>query len=163
MAVFPKGPVVHYGHGFYAYGADAAEEVDDLLLVVGEAVGVEALADGGVAGLALPVLVQDPFQGGAAAEFVPPRFIGDAGERGLFVQPDDAPSLSARRMVLGGRPSPRLSPEVGEGDFSAISSGYGSADSKPMCRSSSCQPIAVQWWKAWYRGGRGNSRRRSWR
>ena len=65
-----------------AYGADALEEVDDAFLMVGEAVGVEAFADGWVSGFALFVLVQDPFEGGAAAEAVLPGGVGDAGEGG---------------------------------------------------------------------------------
>ena len=55
-----------------AYGAHALEEVDDSFLVVGESVGVEAFADGWVSGFALFVLVEDPFEGGAAAEAVFP-------------------------------------------------------------------------------------------
>ena len=54
------------------YGADALEEVDDAFFVVGETVGVEAFADGRVSGCALFVLVEDPFEGGAAAEAVLP-------------------------------------------------------------------------------------------
>ena len=56
--------------GFDAYGGDALEEVDDAFFVVGETVGVEAFADGWVSGFALFVLVEDPFEGGAAAEAV---------------------------------------------------------------------------------------------
>ena len=40
----------------------ALEEVDDVFLVVGEAVGVEAFADGWISGFALFVLVEDPFE-----------------------------------------------------------------------------------------------------
>ena len=36
--------LVHYGHGFYAYRADALQQVDYPLLVAGEAVGVLNLA-----------------------------------------------------------------------------------------------------------------------
>ena len=43
-----------------------------MFLVVGEAVGVEAFADGGVSGFALFVLVEDPFESRAAAESVFP-------------------------------------------------------------------------------------------
>ena len=60
-------------------------------------------------------------------------------------------SLSARRMARFGSTSFR----------SWRSSGYGSADSNPMCRSSSFWPISAQWWKSRYRGRRGNSRSRS--
>lgn len=65
--------------GFDAYGGDAFEEVDDVFLVVGEAVGVEVFADGGVSGFAIFVLVEDPFECGATAESVLPCFVGDAG------------------------------------------------------------------------------------
>ena len=51
---------------------DALEEVDDAFLVVGEAVGVESFADGRISGFALFVLVEDPFEGGSAAEAVLP-------------------------------------------------------------------------------------------
>ena len=42
-------------------------EIDDVFFVVGEAVGVEALADGWVSGVALFVLVEDGFNHGVAA------------------------------------------------------------------------------------------------
>ena len=41
-----RGNTVHYPHGFYAYRADALQQVDYPLLVVGEAVGVELGGDG---------------------------------------------------------------------------------------------------------------------
>ena len=44
-------------HRFHADGADAAQQVDDVFLVIGEAVVVELFADGGVAGFALFVAV----------------------------------------------------------------------------------------------------------
>ena len=69
------GELVDDADGFDAYGADALEEVDDVFLVVGEAVGVEAFADGRVSGFALFVLVEDPFEGGSAAETVLSRRI----------------------------------------------------------------------------------------
>ena len=72
-----------------ADGGDAGEEVDDAVLVVGEAVGVEAFADGGIAGFAFLVLVEDPFEGGAAAELVLPGLRGYAGEGGAVVQGDE--------------------------------------------------------------------------
>ena len=43
-----------------------------MFLVVGEAVGIEAFADGRVSGGALFVLVEDPFEGRTAAEGVFP-------------------------------------------------------------------------------------------
>lgn len=48
-------------HGLHADRADAPQQVDDPLLVVGKAVRVELLPDGGVPGLFLLVLVQCPF------------------------------------------------------------------------------------------------------
>ena len=64
------GELVDDADGFDAYGADAFEEVDDVFLVVGETVGVEAFTDGRVSGFALFVLVEDPFEGGAEYEGV---------------------------------------------------------------------------------------------
>lgn len=46
--------------------------------MVREAVGVELLADDGVLGGLLLVLVQHPFQGAAVAQLVVPGFLGDA-------------------------------------------------------------------------------------
>ena len=51
VPVVPLGHCVHYLHGLDADGADAAQEVNDFFLVVGEAVGVEAFGNGRVAGL----------------------------------------------------------------------------------------------------------------
>ena len=42
------GELVDDADGFDAYGADALEEVDDVFLVVGKSVGVDAFADGRV-------------------------------------------------------------------------------------------------------------------
>ena len=64
------GELVDDADGFDAYCGDAFEEVDDAFLVVGEAVGVEVFADGRVSGCALFILVEDPFEGRAAAEAV---------------------------------------------------------------------------------------------
>ena len=57
-----------------------------MFFVVGESVGVEAFADGGVSGSALFVLVEDPFESGAAAEAVFPCGVWDAGKNGLVVE-----------------------------------------------------------------------------
>ena len=73
-------------HGFDADSADAQQQVDDVFFVVGEAVGVEFFADGGVAGFALFVAVEHPFEGGAVAEFVFPGDGGDAAEGGIGVE-----------------------------------------------------------------------------
>ena len=81
------GELIDDADGFDAYG-DGLEEVDDLAFVVGEAVGVEAFADGWISGFALFVLVEDPFEGGAAAEAVLPGGGGVAGEGGLVVKGD---------------------------------------------------------------------------
>ena len=52
---------------------------DDVLLVVGEAVGVELLPDRRVPGLTLLVLVQHPLERREPAESVLPRLRWDAG------------------------------------------------------------------------------------
>ena len=61
--------------------------------MVRETVGVETLADRWVAGLALLVLVEDPFQGRTAAQAVFPCFGRDAGKRRLLIQSDDVAFL----------------------------------------------------------------------
>ena len=53
-----------------AHRADALEQVNDVLFVVCEAVGVELLKDGCVLRFLLFVLVENPFERGAVAEFV---------------------------------------------------------------------------------------------
>src|SRR5689334_15027320 len=75
-------------HGRDAHGRDAAEEVDDLLLVVGKAVGVEVGADGGVLRFLLFVLVEDPLERRAVAEPVLPGLRRNAREGGLAVEHD---------------------------------------------------------------------------
>ena len=77
-------------HRFHADGADAGQEVNDLLLVIGEAVGVELLGDGGITDLVLFPLVEHPFEAAAVAEFVVPGGGGDAVERGGGVNLDGA-------------------------------------------------------------------------
>ena len=81
------------GDGLDADGDDAAQEVDDVLFVVGEAIGVEFLADGGVAGFALFVVVEDPIDGGAVAEDVLPGGGRDVLQGCPAVQDDDARRL----------------------------------------------------------------------
>jgi hypothetical protein len=66
--------------GCHADGRDACQEIYDLLLVVGEAVGVEAGADGGVLRLLFLVLVEDPFERRAVAEPVLPGLGWDTGK-----------------------------------------------------------------------------------
>ena len=66
------GHAVHYLYCRYAHRADPAQQVDDPLLVVGKAVGVELFTDGRVPGLPLLVLVQHPLQGGAVPQPVRP-------------------------------------------------------------------------------------------
>ena len=72
-----------HGHGFDTDGGDAHQQVDDLFFVVGEAVGVEFFADGGVFGFFLFVLVQHPLDGAAVAEFVGPRLGRNAAQCGF--------------------------------------------------------------------------------
>ena len=73
-------------HGFHAYGGDAQQQVDDLFLVVGEAIGVEFFADGGVFGFLLFVLVEYPIERATVAELVSPCFVklGDVLALGVF-------------------------------------------------------------------------------
>ena len=55
-------------HCLDADAGDAHQEIDHLFLVIGEAIGVEFLADGGVFRSLFLVLVEDPLDGGAGAE-----------------------------------------------------------------------------------------------
>ncbi len=57
----------------------AHQQVNYFLFVIGEAVGVELLADGWVFGFLFFVLVENPFERGAVAESVIPSFGRDAG------------------------------------------------------------------------------------
>ena len=66
--VIPVGHVVHYLHCADADRAHPLQQVYYLLLVVGEAVCVELLCDGGIPGLLLLVLVQDPLKSRPAAQ-----------------------------------------------------------------------------------------------
>lgn len=75
-------------HGLHADGGDAGQQVDDFFLVIGEAVGVEFLADGRVLRFLFFVLVEDPFQRATIAELVFPRFGRDAVQAGFGVQRD---------------------------------------------------------------------------
>ena len=73
-------------HGAYADGRHALEEVDDFVFVVGEFVGVGLFPECGVFGGFLFVWVENPFEGGAVAEFVVPGFAWDAEEAGFAVE-----------------------------------------------------------------------------
>ena len=59
---------LHHLHRPHAHRHHPLEQAYHLLPVVREAVGIELLGDGGVAGFLLLVLVQHPFQGAAVAE-----------------------------------------------------------------------------------------------
>jgi hypothetical protein len=59
-------------HRLDAHGRHAHQQIDHLLLIVREAVGVELFADGWVFGFLFFVLVENPFQGRAVAESVVP-------------------------------------------------------------------------------------------
>ena len=83
------------------------QEVDDLLLVVGEAVGVELLADGRVLRFFFLVLVENPLQRAAVAEFVGPSLGRDAGERCADLAYPLSRSLKASRTSIS-----RLVPET---------------------------------------------------
>ena len=52
----------HNGDGADTYRGDTHQQIDDLLLVVREAVGVKLLADGRVLGFFIFVLVENPFE-----------------------------------------------------------------------------------------------------
>ena len=54
-------------HRLDADSTDPLEKVDDLSLVIGEAVGVELFADRRVFGLALLVIFEDPLDRGTVA------------------------------------------------------------------------------------------------
>ena len=50
----------HNLHGLYADGADPTQQIDYLFFVIAEVIGVELLADGGVARRALFVAIKHP-------------------------------------------------------------------------------------------------------
>lgn len=77
-------------HRLYTNGTDPLQQVDDLFFVVGKLVSIEQFGDRRIFGLLLLVLVKDPFQGRAVAEFVIPGNGRHSGELGVFVQGDDA-------------------------------------------------------------------------
>jgi len=78
VGVDPGDPLqlIDDAHRLNADGADALQQVDDPLLVVGKAVSVEALPDGGVPRRLFLVLVQHPFQRPPAPQAVLPRLVG---------------------------------------------------------------------------------------
>ncbi len=80
---------------------DAHQEVDDLLFVVPEAVGVELGGNGRVLRLLLLVLVENPFEAGAVAEAVGPGGNGNAGERLAAVEDDAAIVLVRLQLRCG--------------------------------------------------------------
>ena len=96
------GHLVDDVHGFDADGADALEQVDDVVFVVGEAVGVEQFADGGVFGFLFFVLVEYPFQGRAVAEFVVPGDGRHSGEGGVGIEDDVALGFVGFEFGFGG-------------------------------------------------------------
>src|SRR5712671_7651743 len=83
-----------------ANGCDPSEEIDNLLLVVSEPIGVELLADGWVLRLLLFVLVKDPFKRTAVAEPVLPSIVRDTCERRLAVDQDATGLLVGRQQHL---------------------------------------------------------------
>ena len=90
VATCPCGQVVKQPARGEEDPADAGQQVDHLFLVVGKAVGVELLADGGVLGFLFLVLVEHPINRAAVAEAIGPRFRRHTGERGFAVERDDA-------------------------------------------------------------------------
>jgi len=100
--LYRVGHLVDDVHGFDADGANPLQQVDDVLFVVGKAVGVEEFADGGVAGFLFFVLVEYPFQGGAVAEFVVPRPSGHSGEGGVGIEDDVALGFVGFEFGFGG-------------------------------------------------------------
>ena len=93
LTVLPVGHAVHYLHRLDAHGTYTLQQVYDSILVVGEPVRVELLADGRVAGLAFLVLVEYPLQRRTASELIAPCVGGDSGEGGLVVEDDYAALL----------------------------------------------------------------------
>jgi hypothetical protein len=80
-------------HRFDAHAGHAAQEINHLLLMIGEAVGVEFLANGWVLWRLLLVLVENPFERGAVPKPVSPRFRWHAGQLCLAVEPNIFHSL----------------------------------------------------------------------
>jgi hypothetical protein len=75
-----------YLHCLDANARDAFQEIDHLLLVIREAIGVEFLTDGRVFRRLFLVLVENPFERGAVADLVAPRRRWNARELGLAVK-----------------------------------------------------------------------------
>ena len=96
-------------HRLNANGSDSHQQIDHFFLVVGEAVGVEFRTNRGVFGLLLFVLIENPFERAAVAEFVVPCAGWNAGERGLRVERDlskfGACGLVGAQDALGARPA----------------------------------------------------------
>lgn len=73
-----------------------------MFFVVGKLVGVELFADGGVFGFLFFVLVENPFQGRAVAEFVVPGDGGHSGEGGVGIEDDVAFGFVGFEFGFGG-------------------------------------------------------------
>jgi hypothetical protein len=99
-------------HGLHADCRYAKQQVNHFFLVVGKAVGVELLTNGGVLGFLFFVLVQHPFQRAAVAQFAGPGFGRDAVQRGLAIERDGC--LILRRAISS------WSAEVGLTGFSQV-------------------------------------------
>ena len=98
------------------YARYAHEQIDHFFLVVGEAVGVELLADGRVFGLLFLVLVENPFQRRAVAELVVLGLGRHPGQRGLRIEHNAAgfPVGLEYRSRRCGALGYSLSPPAGE-------------------------------------------------
>ena len=114
-AIFPKNLWLPRGcshrlddlHRLDAHARHAHQQVDDLLLVVGEAVGVELLADGRVLRRLFLVLVENPFQRRAVAELVVPASGGTPVSCVSLSSRMLPASLSALSIAFGASPALR--------------------------------------------------------
>ena len=104
---------VHNLHRLHADGADAQQQINDLLLVVGEAVGVEFFRHGRVADFVFLPLIQHPFERAAIAEFVVPGCGRDAAQGGGGVHFDGAGGFVGFELGLELRLGVRLFVERG--------------------------------------------------
>ena len=88
-------------HRLNAHAGHTFEEVDDLLLAIGETIGVELFADGGVRRSFFLVLVENPFERRAVPQPIGPRLRRHAGQLRLGVELDVAGLLVGLEHRLG--------------------------------------------------------------
>ena len=91
----------------YAHRRHAHQQVDDVLFVVGKAIGVELVPYGQVFGFLFFVLVENPFQRGAVAKPIIPCFGRNAGKSRFAIDDDPAGLFVSFQYALGREPAPQ--------------------------------------------------------